>query len=147
MALYDFRIVFRPGKHNGKADALTRRSEDLPEEGDGLSRPVQALIPLEKFTLSAISTENEGDIIATLKKDELAQDLVKALETGQKRHKVVPLGECKIKEGGLILVNGLIYIPDDPTLQLKILRSCHEHPAAGHSGRAATYELVSRDYW
>ena len=84
MALYDFRIVFRLGKHNGKADALTRQSEDLLEEGDGRSRPIQALIPLEKFTLSAISTENEGEIIAALKKDELAQEIVKALETGQK---------------------------------------------------------------
>jgi len=34
IAQYDFKILFRPGKDNGKADALTRRSRDLPEEGD-----------------------------------------------------------------------------------------------------------------
>ena len=32
LAQYDFKIVFRPGTQNGKADALTRRSGDLPEE-------------------------------------------------------------------------------------------------------------------
>jgi hypothetical protein len=31
---YDFEIIYRKGKQNGKADALTRRSGDLPEKGD-----------------------------------------------------------------------------------------------------------------
>jgi len=31
---FDFEIVYRPGKSNGKADALTRRPGDLPEGGD-----------------------------------------------------------------------------------------------------------------
>ena len=31
---FDFRIVYRPGKADGKPNALTRRSGDLPEEGD-----------------------------------------------------------------------------------------------------------------
>jgi len=31
---FDFRIVYRPGKAGGKPDALTRRSGDLPKEGD-----------------------------------------------------------------------------------------------------------------
>jgi len=31
---FDFRIVYRPGKAGAKPDALTRRSGDLPKEGD-----------------------------------------------------------------------------------------------------------------
>jgi len=31
---FDYEIVYRPGKSNGKADALTRRPGDLPEGGD-----------------------------------------------------------------------------------------------------------------
>jgi len=31
---FDFRITYRPGKAGGKPDALTRRSGDLPKEGD-----------------------------------------------------------------------------------------------------------------
>ena len=50
LAQYDFKIVFKPGTQNGKADALTRRSGDLPEEGDGRARPTQPLIPAEKFS-------------------------------------------------------------------------------------------------
>jgi len=31
---FDFRIMYRPGKAGGKPDTLTRRSGDLPKEGD-----------------------------------------------------------------------------------------------------------------
>jgi len=31
---FDYEIVYRPGKSNGKADALMRRGGDLPEGGD-----------------------------------------------------------------------------------------------------------------
>jgi len=34
LSRFDFRIVYRPGKACGKPNALTRRSGDLPEEGD-----------------------------------------------------------------------------------------------------------------
>ena len=59
LAQYDFKIIFRPRSLNGKADALTRQSGDLPEEGDGRGRLIQALISIDKFdkfALSALST-------------------------------------------------------------------------------------------
>ena len=146
LAQYDFQIVFRPGKFNGKADALTRRSGDLPEEGDGRSRSTQALIPIEKFSLSATSRKNENDIQAAFKEDRLASEIIEALKTGQKTHKLVPLGKCQQKDN-VIYVNGLLYVPDNSALQLKVLKSCHDHPAAGHLGTAATYKLVTHDYW
>ena len=58
----------------------------------------------------------------------------------------MPLGECQQKDN-LIYVNSLLYVPDDPALQLKVLKTCYNHPAAGHPGRAAIYELVTHDYW
>jgi len=76
IAQYDFKILFRPGKDNGKADALTRRSGDLPEEGDDRARPVQVLIPAAKFSLSAASTCHDGDIMDTLKHDKLSQEIL-----------------------------------------------------------------------
>jgi len=40
-----------------------------------------------------------------------------------------------------------VYVPDSPDFYLRILKNCHDHSAARHPGRTATYELVSRDYW
>jgi hypothetical protein len=34
LSRFDFKIVYRPGKAGGKPDALTRRSVDIPKEGD-----------------------------------------------------------------------------------------------------------------
>ena len=34
LSRFDYKIVYRPGKAGGKPDALTRRSGDLPKEGD-----------------------------------------------------------------------------------------------------------------
>jgi hypothetical protein len=34
LSRYNFCIIYRPGKQGEKPDALTRRSEDLPKEGD-----------------------------------------------------------------------------------------------------------------
>jgi hypothetical protein len=34
LSRYNFRIIYRPGKQGEKPDTLTRRSEDLPKEGD-----------------------------------------------------------------------------------------------------------------
>jgi hypothetical protein len=31
---FDYELVYRPGKSNGKADALTRKPGDLTEGGD-----------------------------------------------------------------------------------------------------------------
>jgi len=46
------------------------------------------------------------------------------------------------------MYDGLIWIPDDDTLRLRILRDHHDAQAAGHPGRARTLELVSRSfYW
>ena len=34
LSRYNFRIIYRPRKQGEKPDALTRRLEDLPKEGD-----------------------------------------------------------------------------------------------------------------
>jgi len=98
---------------------------------------VQALIPAAKFSLSAASTCHDGDIIDALEHDKLGQEILLALRDGIKLHKTIPLGECQY-ENGLLLVNKLVYVPDSPDLYLRILKNCHDHPAAGHPGCAAT---------
>jgi len=51
------------------------------------------------------------------------------------------------ENSGLLMHDGLIWIPDDDTLRLRILRDHHDAQAAGHPGRARTLELVSRSFY
>ena len=78
--------------------------------------------------------------------DKLMKEITHALKQGDKQHPKVPLGECIIKDE-LIYIFGLLYIPDNEELQREIIHIHHDHPAAGHPERAATYELISRNYW
>ena len=83
----------------------------------------------------------------TLTTEKFAKAIIEALKSGYRKHKLIPLVERQLKEDNLVYVNGLLYIPDNPAIQLGILKSCHDHPAASHPARVATYELVSYDYW
>jgi len=146
LAQYDFKIIFRRGVENGKADALTRRFVDLPGEGDERGYLTQALISLSKFSLSAAWKQHHQDIREALATYTLAQEILEALQNGNKKHKTVSLAECEV-HNGLIWVNWLMYVPEIPDLYLRILKNYHDHPAAGHPGQAAIYKLVCRDYW
>jgi hypothetical protein len=216
------KIVYRPGPKNAKADALTRRSGDLPKEGDGRSRPVDAILKPENFDsasfgpafgpafgsafdsivdsassgpafdsidailasvngdpnlqapgkanlaatnvlaaagklasvatripthasshvssfscfeLNSTSRAFHSDIRNALLHDDLGKEITHALRTKANRHPKVALSEYDYKDG-LLLVNGLLYVPADEELQAKTLRHYHDHPAAGHPGRA-----------
>ena len=51
---FNFKIVYRPGKAFAKPDALTRRSGDLPKEGDKYDKRTrfqhQAVLKLQNLT-------------------------------------------------------------------------------------------------
>ena len=133
LAQYEFHIQFRPGKANGKADPLTRRSGDLPKEGDMHGRPFQEILNPTKFSsfsepiLCHTAIKYNSDIKTALTTDELTIEIAKALDTGKKqltgRHsRSVPLGEC-IVENGLVYVYGLLYVPDNENLYQEILHA------------------------
>jgi hypothetical protein len=56
----------------------------------------------------------------------------------------IPLNEMVEKEGKLIAKDRL-FVPNDNEVRLRLLRLCHDNAAAGHPGRAKTYELLSRN--
>jgi Integrase zinc binding domain len=46
-------------------------------------------------------------------------------------------------QDNLVLYEGLVYIPDNNDLKLRVLQQYHDSPVAGHLGQAKTLELVS----
>jgi hypothetical protein len=238
LSRFNFKIVYRPGKQGEKPDALTRRSEDMPEEGDerlhhqsqvvlkrenmyrheekapstpnkvdktltvfpltppatlrpdtpkkkvSFSEEVTATMmpPVEPETpgfaihvlthdpdtpgVSDSDTEPSPQIAGSIPQtetltlpeeirelfakgcdsDETLQEVLHAIRVGRTRHPKVQLSQCEVRNGYLYY-RDRPYVPDDDELYAELTRLCHEIPAAGHPGRARTYQILSRDYY
>ena len=141
----NFQITYRPGKDNSRADALTRTQdpEDLPNGTLDTSQPI--LHP-SKIQLNILSTPIQSQIKSCLDSDPLAKSIISALQAKSQKHPSVDLSVWKMSEQ-LLLINDLVYVPANPSIRLQLLQSSHEHPAAGHPGQAATFEILTRNYW
>lgn len=160
LADYDFELRPRPGTKNGKADALSRRPEYALSQSDPRSTEnFRTLFPnppssdqqqqhaLNSVFVSIDNSDFTSRIRRALVDDDLAQELLRQASLGPndpQRRLDLPLWEGR---DGLLLRNGLLYIPADHELRLEILRARHDSVSAGHVGTAKTYELITRDYW
>ena len=146
---FDFAVHYRPGKEQGKPDALSRRSEYQLGAGDGEhDKQHQILLDPKKFIVSAatIQIDDEQPLLREIREainaDTFAQNIIKAIES----ENVDTDGSNFEYKNDLLYYQGLLYVPGEEN-QLKILQLCHDSPSAGHGGKAKTYELISRDYW
>jgi hypothetical protein len=74
------------------------------------------------------------------------QEVILKLWKGECRDSRVALGLCKERDR-LLMYEGLIWIPNNDQLRLRLLYDHHDARVAGHPGRAKTSELLSRNYY
>ena len=88
-------------------------------------------------SIAASTSENpfRQRIISALAKDPVADE-----------HSQDPQPPWSYKNG-LLLQNNLIYVPDNNSLRLELLRQHHDDPLVGHFGFLKTFELLLRNYW
>ena len=106
---------------------------------------------LQANTTETISLQIDKDLLNEIRTlsagDKEIQEIRRKKASGNTRDGKIALGVCE-ENSGLLMYDGLILIPDNNTLRLRILRDHHDAQAAGHPGRARTLELVSRNfYW
>lgn len=163
LSRFDYVIQFRPGKQGGKPDALTRRSGDLPKEGDErLKHQSQIVLKQEnledknKLSLLAGSFINEPaektvslpDLFSqAYQMDSFPGEVLLMLHTKVKHSREISLAECSESPEGLLLYRNAVYVPNSDKLKLRLLQEHHDSPSAGHPGRAKTLELLTRTYY
>jgi RNase H-like domain found in reverse transcriptase/Reverse transcriptase (RNA-dependent DNA polymerase)/Integrase zinc binding domain/Integrase core domain/Aspartyl protease/Chromo (CHRromatin Organisation MOdifier) domain len=176
LSRFHFKITYRPGKLGGKPDALTRRSGDLPQEGDErLSHQEQTVLKPHNFDIDPLllapmdiqrpaeeATEEfdraqslepephgptlEDALSRAYLEDPFPNQVLEMLRSGTRYCKDISLAECSEVEGRLYYRNKL-YVPNSHKLRMRLCKEHHDHPVAGHPGVAKTFNLIRREYY
>ncbi|MCH81864.1 hypothetical protein A2U01_0002657 [Trifolium medium] len=123
---YDFEIIYKPGKLNRGADALSR-----VEEGGELCQVV-----------TSVQWNDEGIVKAEIQRDSKLQLVIKDL-----------LEDVNSRPGyvykqGVLLYEGRLVLSDKSTLIPQLLTEFHATPHGGHSGFYRTYRRIAANvYW
>ena len=171
---FNFKITYRPGSLNNRADVLIRQSGNIFKEGDN-RRQFQWQTVLKKDNLDiqqltlgpmtnddsdtvsnfdSIDDEAVSEFPATINdaiwvaysEDERTQEILNALNTNQRTLKNFFLSETKLVDGR-IYFRDKMFVPDVGQLRLRFIQKSHDDPAAGHPGKTKTYEILSRYYY
>jgi len=142
-------ICFCPGKLGAKPDALTRRWDVYPKEGDsGYARVnpqnLRLVFTQEQLTNSLRATILEFPVlrqaVTIMDVETLHNDILSALPSDPiaQIHLSDPPDSCwSTDEAGFLRLDGLC---------LRVLRYHHDHPLSGHFGQNRTLELIWRKY-
>jgi len=157
LSQFNLVIHFRPGKLSAKPDALTRRWDVYPKEGDSgyawvNPQNLWLVFTQEQLTNSLHTTYLEFPVlraVAIMDVETLHSDILSALPSDPiaQIHLADPPDSCwSADEAGFLQLDGRIYVPDSDDLHLHVLRYRHDHPLAGHFGQNWTLELIRHEY-
>jgi hypothetical protein len=150
---FDFVLVHRPGKDNGRADALSRRANHRISDSDD-NRGVTVLKP-EQFVHHLAATGEASVLLDTALTERVRQSSVKEAEVLTALSELGRDGPKRLANGlpewdqkdGLVWYRGKLYIPNDEELRSDVVATCHDSITAGHPGQYGTQEHVERHYW
>ena len=160
----DFKIFFRPGKHNGKADyrsrspeyRLEKRGDRKPEmilKPDNISEEsTDYIIPLaRKDRICAIPPiqwrkDFLEEVRSTAYSDEQYKSGFRSLSANLSDSDYIKASEhLTVENGDILNYRGRLYIPK-PMINT-ILESEHDSKVAGHFGQDKSIVLIRRNFW
>jgi len=157
LSQFNLVIRFRPGKLGAKPDALTRRWDIYPKEGDSGYAQVnpqnlRLVFTQEQLSNSLCTTYLEFPVlhaVAIMDVETLHSNILSALPSdpiAQVHLADPPDSRWSTNKAGFLQLDGRIYVPDLDDLHLRVLWYRHDHPLAGHFGQNQTLELIRHEY-
>jgi hypothetical protein len=119
-----FRVVYRKGKENIAADALSRV---------GHAMVMQTIMQVQPLWIQ--------DVLNSYVTDVQAQELLGQLAIHSPDEHGFSLHQ------GIIRKNGLIWVANNSALKTKLISAMHDSAMGGHSGGQATYHRLKRMFW
>jgi len=145
---YNFQLIYRQGRKNGKPDSLSRRPDYMETNEEIIPENILDVKNIPSIPcFIGIMSDFISKIIEHTKNDEFAKRIIEYITSDTNNNGNPPyknINKFKI-ENDIILYNHLIYIPEK--LRLEILKRYHNKPTCGHLGIRRTEELILRNYW
>ena len=147
---YNFQLIYRQGRKNGKPDSLSRRPDYEQNIEDPKPEHILDIKNVKEIpAFVGIVSDLMDRIIEFTKDDETAKDIYMYYNDNNARqgyfYKPFRHMERFELKNNMILYKKLIYVPEK--LRLEILTRYHETPAAGHLGIRRTEEIITRNFW
>ncbi|GAA5865615.1 hypothetical protein JCM5353_007723, partial [Sporobolomyces roseus] len=140
--------IHRPGKQQGKTDALSRRSDYQDGTRASDSEPI-TFFPPSKITSSATFVEPfpslDSNILHSQDLDPAIQQVLQDLRLKENLDK--HSYRWKLGTDGILRWDDKVYVPNDNDLRLRILRTVHDDSSAGHAGIEKTFERFRRNFY
>ena len=149
LSYFNYKVIYRPGSTNVRADSLSRRSDYLNNE----DITYETILDPKKCSFYCfLDFTDNTSLIESIKRnqseDPIYNLIIKALNGDNSVRKQVSkydLTKFTLKNG-FLLFKGLICVPS--SLRKEILSIHHDYPPAGHLGIEKTAELINRNfYW
>jgi hypothetical protein len=145
-----FKVIYRPGRLNTKADVLSRRRDYTDKEGSetpqiNFFKPGQWVVDSARIAATKVY-QLPGTFVDRLKaaasEDKDWQATIQAVK--ENSDNVAP--EFEEKDGLLFYENRYV-IPNYTPLKLKILAENHDSKVAGHFGQFKTQERLKQNFF
>ena len=146
---FNFKIIFRAGKANIKADALTRMPDSHSEDDDERIRQQHQIILTQNRMQILVNSMHENEstfdrIVQANKRDEFCQEFRKILTANVIVHNNIKLCNCRNVDDVLYMKNKLWILESQ---QVKLFQEVHDQPASNHLDKNRIIELIKRFYY
>ncbi|RAL64648.1 hypothetical protein DID88_001681 [Monilinia fructigena] len=161
LADYNFIIMYRPGKDNPLADALTRRVDELDSQNKTKKQNrLQQLIKdnqidteimrkslrddsesITNLDLSAVTPHFNIVVDKILEANRTSESLSHLRTEAKRTHKHLTM------ESDLLLYDSKLLVPDVDNLRTYLIREAHDTLSTAHPGISKTYTLLSKQYY
>ena len=144
--------MYRSGKQNIKADALTRRADSVSRSSEDERVRYQRTTILTSDRMEIADLEENisepiyKQILEANGTDENCTLLREAIARGEAQYEDIKLKDCRT-QNEILFHDSQLWVSFNELLQMNLIREVHDQPSVGHPEILRTVKVIKRNYY